>query len=151
MATNGFEFVGWIDGRECGPRILDWKMVADASGYVKGDALIIDSNGRLDKAAANQGEMTAICMETKTTAVANDDLLKVAIIAKGQIWRCSGDEAACAAKPGYTKTINLADENTIDAGTLTGGLMICWSVDTTEDVTYATVYVTFSDTTFENA
>lgn len=149
MSTHGFEFVGWIDGRECGPRILDFDMVADAAGYVKGDALIIDANGRMDKVAANQAEVSAICMETKTTAVANDDHLKVAIVCSGQIWRCSADAAACAAIEGYTKTINFADENTLDADTLTGGTMICWSVDVLEDVSYATVYVTFSDCTFE--
>lgn len=151
MSTHGFEFVGWIDGRECGPRILDFDMVADAAGYAKGDALIIDSAGRMDKAAAGATEYSAICMETKTTAVSADDHLKVAILAKGQIWRCSADAAACAAVEGFTKTLNLADENTIDADTITGGTMICWSVDTTEDASYATVYVCFSDTTFENA
>jgi len=151
MATNGFEFVGWIDGRESGPRILDWDMVADASGYAKGDALIIDSAGRMDKVAANQDEVSAICMETQTTAVSNDDHLKVAIVTKGQIWRCSADAAACAALEGYTKTLNFVDENTIDATPTTGGAMICWKVDTSEDTTYATVYVTFADTTWENA
>jgi len=151
MATNGFEFVGWIDGRECGPRILDWDMTADTAGYLKGDLLVIDSAGRMDKSVAGSAEVSAVCMESITTAVTADDHLKVAIVTKGQIWRCSADAAACAAVEGYTKVVNLVDENTIDAAPVTGGQMICWKVDTTEDTTYATVYVTFSDTTFENA
>jgi len=151
MATNGFEFVGWIDGRQDGPRILDFDMTADAAGYLKGDLLIIDSAGRMDKAAAGFGEISAVCMESTTAAVSADDHLKVAIIVKGQIWRCSADAAACAAVEGYTKTLNVVDENTIDATPTTGGPMICWKVDVLEDTSYATVYVTFTDTTWENA
>jgi len=150
MATNGFEFVGWIDGRLSGPRIMDFDMTADTAGYLKGDMLIIDSAGRMDKAAANAGELSAVCMESTTSAVAADDHLKVAILAKGQIWRCSADAAACAAIEGYTKTVNLIDENTIDATPTTGGSLICWKVDVLEDTTYATVYVCPADTSFEN-
>lgn len=151
MATVGFEFVGYIDGRAHGPRILDWDMAADASGYKKGDLLVIDSAGRMAQATGSVEEVSAVCMESESSAVSADDHLKVAIIAKGQIWRCSADAAACAAVEGYTKTIDIVDENTIDADDLSNGSLICWKVDTTEDTDYATVYVVFADTTFENA
>jgi len=148
MATNGFEFVGYIDGRPNGPRILDFDMAADTAGYYKGDLLVTDSAGRMDKVAGTCQEVAAVCMETETDAVSADDKLKVAIIAKGQIWRCSADASSVTAYEGYTKTICNLDENTIDADG--SGHFILWKVDTTEDTSYATVYLCFGDTTWEN-
>ena len=118
MATRGFEFAYAFDGST--PTIVSWPMAADAAGYMKGDILAADSNGRLDKVTANAGEVTAVCMQTETDAVSDDDELMVAIVTSQQVWRCSMDATTTAAKRGYTKTIDVADEHTLDAGAGSG-------------------------------
>jgi len=149
MATRGFEFVYMLDGSNATPVIRDWPMVADAAGYVAGDVLVIDSNGRADKIAASVSEVLGICQETKTSAVSNDDLLKIAIATRNQVWRCSMDATSTNAKKGYDKKIDLADENTIDADDLTNGSMILVDTDTDDDGNVL-AYVVFADTTFGN-
>jgi len=138
-----------LDGSNATPVIRDWPMVADASGYKKGDALVIDSNGRLDKVTSSSAEVTAICQETETDAVSNDDLLKVAIVTRNQIWRCSMD-AVTAFKPGYAKTIDFVDENTLDADNGGTGRAILYDTDTDDD-SNTLAYVVFSDTTWGNS
>jgi len=149
MASKGFEFSGMLDGSNATPVILDWPMVADAAGYKKGDALVIDSNGRADKAEASTAEVAAICQETETDAVSNDDLLKVAIVTRNQIWRCSMDATTTAFKKGYTKSIQFADENTVDADGSSSGAMCLWDTDTDDDGNVL-AYVVFNDTTWGN-
>jgi hypothetical protein len=138
-----------LDGSNATPVIRDWPMVADAAGYVAGDVLVIDSNGRADKIAASVSEVLGICQETKTSAVSNDDLLKIAIATRNQVWRCSMDATSTNAKKGYDKKIDLADENTIDADDLTNGSMILVDTDTDDDGNVL-AYVVFADTTFGN-
>lgn len=150
MATRGFEFAYMLDGSNATPVIRDWPMVADASGYVAGDLLVIDSNGRADKATGSMDEVAAVCQETETSAVSNDDELKIAILTRNQVWRCSTDATSCAGVKGYTKTVDLVDENTIDADDLTNGSMILVDTDTDDDGNVL-AYVVFSDTTFGNA
>lgn len=150
MATRGFEFAYNLDGSALTPLIKDWPMVADAAGYAQGDVLTVDSNGRADKITANLAEVLAICQETETSAVSNDDLLKIAIVTRNQVWRCSMDASSTNAKAGYTKTIDVADENTIDADDLTNGQMILVDTDVDNDGNVI-AYVVFADTTFGNA
>lgn len=149
MASKGFEFVGMLDGSNATPVIRDWPMVADASGYKKGDALVIDSNGRLDKVTSSSAKVAAICQETETDAVSNDDLLKVAIVTRNQIWRCSMDATTTAFKKGYTKTIQFADENTIDADGSSSGPMCLWDTGTDDDGNVL-AEVVFMDTCWHN-
>ncbi|NLD42344.1 MAG: hypothetical protein GX657_02500 [Chloroflexi bacterium] len=147
MATRGFEFAYAFDGST--PTIVSWPMSADASGYMKGDILAADSNGRLDKVTASAGEVTAVCMQTETDAVSDDDELMVAIVTSQQVWRCSMDATSTAAKRGYTKTIDVADEHTLDADDLDNG--DCALVDTgTDDEGNVLAYVTFRQPTFGN-
>lgn len=125
MASRGFEFAYMLDGSNGTPMIKDWEMAADASGYMKGDILFCDSLARADKAANNQTSFFAVCQETKTTAVTADDLLKVAILTRGQVWKCSMDATTTAIKQVYDKTVDIVDENTVDAdGSGSGGLIL---------------------------
>jgi len=147
MATRGFEFAYAFDGST--PTIVSWPMAADAAGYMKGDILAADSNGRLDKVTADAGEVTAVCMQTETDAVSNDDELMVAIVTSQQVWRCSMDATSTAAKRGYTKTIDVADEHTLDADDIANG--DCALVATgTDDEGNVLAYVTFRQPTFGN-
>jgi len=150
MASRGFEFAYMLDGSNATPVIRDFAMVADASGYVAGDLCLIDSNGRADKVSGSIDEVSVIVQETKTDAVSNDDELYCAIITRNQVWRCSMDASSTTAKVGYTKTIDVADENTIDADDISNGSMTL--VDSgTDDDGNVLAYVVFSDTTFGNA
>ena len=124
-------------------------MVADASGYMAGDALVIDSNGRLDKVTSSSAEVTAICQESETSAVSNDDELKVAIVTRGQVWKCSMDAATTAFKAAYTKNIDFVDENTIDADGSGTGAMALYDTGT-DDEGNVLAYVVFLDTSFGN-
>lgn len=145
MSSQGFEFAYSLDNST--PLIKDWPMVADASGYAKGDLLICDSAGRADKAANNATEAFAVCQETKTTAVSNDDELKVAIVTRSQVWRCSMDAASTALIKGYNKTVDITDENTVDADGSGSGILIL--IDTgTDDESNILAYVVFNNTTF---
>lgn len=147
MATRGFEFAYALDGST--PTIVSWPMSADAAGYMKGDILAADSNGRLDKVTADAGEVTAICQQTETGAVANDDEMMVAIVTSQQVWRCSMDASSTAAKRGYTKTIDVADEHTLDADDLTNGDCALVAIGT-DDEGNVLAYVTFRQPTFGN-
>lgn len=149
MATRGFEFAYMLDGSNGTPVIRDFAMVADAAGYVAGDLCLIDSNGRADKVSGSIDEVSVVVQETETDAVSNDDELKCAIITRNQVWRCSMDATSTTAKVGYTKTIDVADENTIDADDLSNGSMILVDTDTDDDGNVL-AYVVFADTTFGN-
>lgn len=127
MATRGFEFAYMLGGAHSNLRALDWPMVADSSGYKKGALLVIDSNGRADKAAtATDGTVFAVMAETDTSSISNDDLRKVFPISPDQVWKCSTDASsiATAIKKGYTDTVTIVDHDTIDADGNTGGCMI---------------------------
>lgn len=150
MSTLGFEFAYMIDGGTHGPLIQDFAMAADASGYVKGDLCVVDSNGRMAQQTGTFDEVSVIVMETETDAVSNDDELKCAIITPNQVWRCSMDATSTTAKVGYTKTLDIVDENTIDADDITNGQMTLLKTGTDDDGNVL-AYVTFSDTTWGNA
>ena len=95
MATRGFEFAYYIDGSTGSPVIRDWTMVADASGYLKGDLLILDSSGLADKAGTSTDSVVfAVCQETDTGSVGASTKMKVAILTRNQVWRCSADASA---------------------------------------------------------
>lgn len=149
MASRGFEFAYMLDGSNAVPVVRDFAMAADAAGYVAGDVCLIDSNGRADKVTADIGEASVIVAETETSAVSNDDLLKCAIITRNQVWRVSMDDTSTTAKKGYTKTIDLADENTLDADDITNGSLILVDTDTDDDGNVL-AYVVFADTTWGN-
>lgn len=150
MATRGFEFAYMLDGGNATPVIRDWEMVADSAGYEQGDLLVINSSGRADKAAAAATEVLGVVMEREPDAVSNDDTLKIAIITRNQVWRCSTDASSVSGVKGYTKTQNIVDENTIDADVITNGAMCVVENTDTDDDSNILMYVNFVDTTFGN-
>lgn len=148
MASRGFEFAYMLDGAGS-PVIRDFPL-GQTTAYAVGDVVAMQSDGYLDKLTASIGEVTGIIMEAVTPASAGATSAKVAIVTRNQVWRCSTDGTTCAAVTGYTKTVDLADANTIDASDITNGSMI--KVDAaTDDDGNVLLYVNFADTTFGNA
>jgi len=147
MASRGFEFAYMLDGSNATPLIKDWPMASDTAGYKYGDALVLDTAGRADKAANNATEFFAVCQESDTTSVSEDAELKVAIATRGQVWRCSMDASSTTLVTGYDSAVDIVDENTVDAdGSGSGGLRI---FDTgTDDEGNVLAYVAFESTTF---
>ena len=148
MASRGFEFCYYLDGSNATPVIRDF--TCGQTAYSEGDVVTIQSDGYFDGQTTNVAEVTGIVMETVTGATAGTTKAKLAIITPFQVWRCSTDGTSCAAKTGYTKTVDVADANTIDASDITNGSMI--KVDAgTDDDGNVLLYVVFTDTTFGNA
>lgn len=143
MASRGFEFAYMLDGRNSTPVIRDWEMAADASGYVKGDALVVDSLGRADKATSSTTAVAFVCQETETASVAADALLKVAFVLPSQVWKCSMDATTTAIKKVFTKTVQLVDENTVDANGTSSGCMALIDVSKADDEGNVFAYVNF--------
>ncbi len=145
--TKGFEFAYSLDPGNLVPVIRDMP-VNGTGAYAKGDLLVVGSNGYLAKAAAGVSEVTAVCQEARSSGTSGDKL-KVAIIRPGQVWKCSADAASSAGVGnGYTKTINIVDENTIDATPATGGSLILVDATELDDAGNVICYVTFDNTTF---
>ena len=145
MATRGFEFAYMLDGSQGTPMIVDWPMAADTAGYKRGDALVCDSMGRADKAANGASAFFAICAEQDTTTVAADEELKVVIVTRGQVWRCSMDAASTAIKKVYDKTVDIVDENTVDADGSGSGALVLWDTGL-DDESNVLAYVSFDST-----
>lgn len=122
--------------------------VSGTGAYAVGDLLVV-SSGKLTKAAAGVGEVTAVCAQARTTGVDGDPLV-VQIIQKDQVWRCSADGASQAgSKYGTTKVINIVDENTIDATPATGGSLILYDIQGPDSAGNAITYVSFANVTFD--
>jgi hypothetical protein len=148
MASRGFEFAYMLDGVGS-PTIRDFPL-GETTAYKVGDLVAIQADGYADKETASIGEVTGIMQEAVTPASAGATSAKVAILTRNQVWRCSTDATTCAAVTGYTKTVDVADQNTIDADDITNGSMI--KVDAgTDDDGNVLLYVNFADTTFGNA
>jgi hypothetical protein len=148
MASAGFEFGYMLDGSNATPVIRDFTL-GETTAYKAGDVVLIQSDGYADKVTASVAEVTGIMQESITPASAGATSGKVAIVTSQQVWRCSTDASSCAAVTGYTKTVDLADQNTIDADDITNGSMI--KVDAgTDDDGNVLLYVVFPDTTFGN-
>jgi len=147
MASRGFEFAYMLDGSNATPLIKDWPMAADTGGYRVGDLLVLDTAGRADKGANNAGEVFAICQQSDTASVAEDTELKVAIVTRGQVWRCSMDASSTAIVAGYDKTVDIVDHNTVDADGSGSGALILFDTGTDDDGNVL-AYVAFNNTTF---
>ena len=148
MATRGFEFDGMLDGTNATPVIRD--LPVNGTGlYSIGDLVVLDSAGQATAVTASAGEVSAVIQEKRATGGSDGDEIKMAIITKDQIWRCSMDATSTAAKVGYTKTLDVADANTIDADDVSNGSMILWDTGT-DDEGNVLAKVVFADTTFGN-
>jgi len=151
MATKGFEFHGMLDG-EGTPRIMDWPVAADASGYKKGDLLCLTARGKADKiATGTDATAFAVCQETDTSSVASSTELKVALLTRNQIWRCSTDETALgsAVIKGYIRAVPVVDHDTIDGDGTTGGCMIVLGTAGTDSAGKVIAKVVFNQTIFD--
>ncbi len=152
MATRGFEFAYMLDGSNATPVIRDF-ILSTAAAVAIGDLMAMETDGDVTKAAATATEMTCIAQEAIAAAAvtAGTTKIKCAILTRNQVWRCSSDaSSASTAIPGYVKTMDIVDCNTIDADNVDHG-SIC-VVDTSEldDDGNVLFYVTFADTTFGN-
>lgn len=149
MSGRGFEFAYMLGGETGNLRALDWPMVADTAGYKAGDLLVMDTAGRADKAATGTDDTVfAVCAETDTSSVAEDANLKVVPISPHQVWKCSTDDTAITnSVVGYTDTVTIVDENTVDADGHTGGCMVIHETGT-DDEGNVVAYVSFQATTW---
>jgi len=148
MATRGFEFAYMLDGSNATPVIRD--LTCGQTAYTFGDMVLIQSDGYFDGVTASCSEITGFVQETVASASAGVTKAKVAIAMPGQVWRCSTDASSCAAVTGYTKTVDVADANTLDADDITNGSLIKVGAGTDDDGNVL-LYVACSDTTFGNA
>lgn len=150
MATLGFEFAGSLDRSGVTPTIHD--LPVDGTGaYAVGDLVLLDSTGECAAVTSTMAEVTGIIQEERAASGAADgDVVKVAIITRNQIWRCSMDDTSTSAVVGYTKTCDVADANTLDADDISNGSATLWKTDTDDDGNVL-AYVLFMNTTFGNA
>jgi hypothetical protein len=149
MATIGFEFSSSLDRSVQTPTIRT--LPVDGTGaYLKGDIVLLNSDGQCALTSASIGEVTGVIQEPRPASGAADgDEVEVAIVTRNQIWKCSMDATTTAAVVGYDKTIDVADANTIDADDTSNGSLILWKTGT-DDEGNVLAYVIFSDTTFGN-
>ena len=162
MATRGFEFAYDLSGSNATPVIRDM-ILGVAAAHAIGDLMIVQADGFIDAASGSVGEVTCVMQEAFAAAgdvTAGTTTAKVAIITRGQVWRCSTDAATAAtALVGVIKIWDIVDENTIDADDVTNGsLIVAEGGPAPEDITNrldeegnVIGYVVFADTTFGNA
>ena len=147
MASRGFEFAYNLDGSNKTPLIID--LPVDGTGaYAIGDLVLLNSDGQCAGVTADAGEVTGVIMESRASGSDGDEL-KVAIITREQVWRCSMDDSSTSAVVGYTKTIDVADANTLDADDISNGSLCLVDSDTDDDGNVL-AYVNFLDTSFGN-
>ncbi|MBU2051245.1 MAG: hypothetical protein KKH61_20045 [Gammaproteobacteria bacterium] len=151
MASRGFEFAYMLDGSNATPVIRDFTLGA-AAAHLVGDLMLMQSDGYIDAVTGTTTEVTCIMQEAIAAAdiTAGTTTGKAAIITRNQVWRCSMDAASTAAVVAYTKTLDTADKNTIDADDVTNGSMTLVETGTDDDG-YVLAYVVFADTSFGNA
>lgn len=151
MATRGFEFDSMLDGSNGTPRILDFTLGTSTSCKA-GDVYQMQSDGYIDEQTASIDEVTCILQEANTSPSAEVTKVKAAVVTHNQVWRCSSDAStATTAIVGNTKTIDLADQNTIDADDITNGSLILFDKDEADASGNLIFKVVFADTTFGNA
>jgi len=151
MTTRGFQYAYQIDGKNAVPVIRDWPLAAHQDVDV-GEALTVDSSGYGTVVGTATAEVLGIAMEDTGGAVATAGTkYKIAIATREQVWRCSMDASTTAFVVGYTKTVQFADSNTIDADGSTAGPMVLIDASTLDDDGNVIGYVAFNDTTFGNA
>ena len=150
MATVGFEFAYMLDGGSGTPVIRDLP-VHGTGAYAVGDLVVVNGSagGEVVRVTSTTTEVTGVMQEARTSG-SDADLMKVALIVREQVWRCSMDASSTAFVVGYTKTIDTTDHNTISATDSTGGAMILVDKSTLDDDGNVLAYVVFSDTTFGN-
>jgi len=152
MATRGFEFAYMLDGSHATPLIRDFT-AGVAAAHAIGDLVLMQSDGYVDQVTGTTSEVTGVVQEAVAAAAitAGTTKIKLAIITRGQVWRCSMDAATSTGVVGYTKTLDTADCNPIDADDITNGAMTLLDKSSLDDDGYVLGYVVFADTTFGNS
>lgn len=146
MASRGFEFAYSTDGST--PMIMD--LPVDGTGaYEIGDLVLINSDGQLARVTGSTTEVTGVIQERRASG-SDGDLLKVALITPFQVWRCSMDATTTTAVLLYTKTLDTADHDTIDADDISNGRMMVIKTGVDDDGNVL-AYVMFRLTTIGNA
>ena len=150
MATSGFEFAYSLDGSNATPVIRDLP-VHGTGAYAIGDLVVVNgsADGEVTRVTSTTAEVTGVMQEARASG-ADAAVMKVAILTREQVWRCSMDAATTAFVVGYTKSIDTTDHNTISASDSTGGKMILVDKSTLDNDGNVLAYVVFSDTTFGN-
>ena len=152
MASRGFEFSYMLDGSNATPVIRDFRLAAAAAHKV-GDLVVVASDGDVGLVTTTTTEVTGVMQEAfaATEVSAGTTVGKVALIMRGQVWRCSMDATTTTGIVGYTKKFDTVDANTVDADDLTTGGMILVDKSETDDDGNVLAYVVFADTTFGNS
>ena len=150
MSSTGFEFCYMLDGTHGTPVIRDLP-VHGTGAYATGDLVKVNgsADGEVARVTNTMAEATGVMQETRTTGV-DAAKMKVAILTREQVWRCSMNAATTAFVVGYTKTIDTVDHNTISATDQTGGTMILVDKSELDDDGNVLAYVVFSSTSFGN-
>ena len=151
MASRGFEFAYMLDGSNATPVIRDF-ILSTAAAHKVGDLMTVASDGDVTQVTGTTTEVIGVMQEAVAAAAitAGTTKAKMAIITRNQVWRCSMDAATTTGVVGYTKTLDTADANTIDADDITNGSMIPVDTSTLDDDGNVMGYVVFADTTFGN-
>lgn len=137
--TMGFEFAYNLNGANSTP--VERPMATDGGTYKRGDLMVL-SSGLLTKCAANAALFTAVMAEDVPAAAVSGDIYNAYVLQPGQVWRCSADAATQAGNVGVA-TINIADENTIDATPATGGHLVLVEARGPDSAGNAVTYVCF--------
>lgn len=152
MTTRGFEFAYMLDGSNATPVIRDFRLAA-AAVHLVGDLMGVASDGDAAIVTTTTTEVLGIMQEAFTAAQVDAGTTegKVAILTRGQVWKCSMNATTTAFYVGTTKTIDTVDQNTISATDETGGKMILVDKSELDDDGNVLAYVVFADTTFGNS
>jgi hypothetical protein len=151
MTTRGFEFAYMLDGSNATPLIRDFTLGV-AAAHLVGDLMLVQSDGYIDAVTGTTTEVTCVMQEAVAAAdiTAGTTKAKAAIITRNQVWRCSMDATTTALLVGYTKKVDTADKNTLDADDGTNGNAILVDASELDDDGNVLAYVVFADTTFGN-
>ena len=122
MATKALSSPIMLDGSNATPVIRDLP-VHGTGAYAIGDLVRRQRFGGWRSGARDEHDRRGDWRDAGSAGAPGRDAacMKVAIITREQVWRCSMDAATTAFVVGYTKTIDTVDHNTISATDSTGG------------------------------
>lgn len=148
MPTQGFEFAWNMDGTNRVPAAIPMP-INGTTAIKKGDALVVNSAGKLIPIVAGVTEVTAIALQDRPAAGAVDgDIISVSLVRKEYQYRCSANAASTSGvNNGFNKTMDVTDQRTVKVSATTGGTLILWNKDTLDEAGNIKAYVSFSNTT----
>lgn len=149
MASRGFEFAYMLDGGKGTPVSRDFTLGV-AAAHLRGDLMVMKSDGYIDAVTGTTTEVTCIMAEPVAAAdiTAGTTKGKAYILTREQVWRCSTGATSMDAKVGYDKLVDTTDKNTIDAADKTNGAMILVNKSRLDEDGNVFAYVVFSNTSF---